>query len=64
MALFLVRFDGEDYPVEADNMVAAIETWKRWGKAFEWPDEWDGTEEPEQVVLLSDRSAIRLGKEE
>jgi hypothetical protein len=56
--LYLVRFDGQDRPVEASSMTAAIEAWKRWG-ATEWGDDYDGTEEPEQVVLVSEEEVVR-----
>ena len=58
MSLYLVQFDGETYPVEAESMVAAIGAWKAWGRNY-WAGEWDDTEEPESCALVSELLVIR-----
>lgn len=57
--LYRVTFDGQDRYVEAPDFPRAIEAWKAWGKA-EWKEDYDGTEEPESVALVSDDPVIRL----
>ena len=56
MPLYLVRFDSVDYPVEATTMARAIKSWQRHNSGEEG---WDGDEEPDQVVHLSDEFVIR-----
>lgn len=57
MALYLIRFDGQDRAVNAPSMTAAITAWRAWSKR-EWGDDWDGSEEPQQCALVSDEPVI------
>jgi hypothetical protein len=56
--VYRVRFDAQDWIVEARSFGHAIELWKAFGKAH-WGDEWDGTEEPESAELLHDGEVIQ-----
>lgn len=57
MPVYLIRFDGQDRPVEARSMTAAIAAWKR-AMETEWGEDFDGTEEPEACQLVSDEAVI------
>lgn len=56
--LFCVRYDGEDYYVEAHCFPVAIERWRQ-HVAKLWGGEYDGNEEPESVALIHDEPVIR-----
>lgn len=58
MKLYQIMFDGEARFVEAESFAAAIEVWKQ-VKAIEWGEDYDGTEEPESVSLMSDEPVLR-----
>lgn len=57
MKLYMIRFDGMPYHVEAESFGHAIDLWHRHHVALE--TDWDGTEEPEEVVLVADEPVIR-----
>ncbi len=57
--LFMLVYDGEQYPVEAPDMGKAISIWKGWLKE-DWGEDYDGTEEAESCALLSDRKVMRV----
>jgi hypothetical protein len=60
MNLYRIRFDGMPYYVEAPSFADAIRIWNAHLVAME-PAGWDGTEQPEEVVLEHDEPVIREG---
>lgn len=56
--LYLVLFDGQERYVEAPSFAEAVLAWRA-AIAVEWGADYDGTEEPESVVLMSDEPVIR-----
>lgn len=56
--LYHVRYDGQDYYVEAHCFPVAIGRWKNHVKKL-WGREYDGTEEPESVALVHEGPVIR-----
>jgi len=65
MRLYQVTFDGDNDFVEAESFGRAIELWRAELKRQDpesWTDEELAAEEPEQVVLASDKPVIRAAK--
>ena len=58
MRLYKILYDGEQYFVEAISFPQAIDVWKRHVKDA-WGADYDGTEEPESVELLSEEPVLR-----
>jgi len=58
MKLYCIQFDNQPRYVEAESFAKAVEAWRRWA-AKEWGEDYDGTEEPESVALISDEPVIR-----
>jgi hypothetical protein len=56
MKLYMIRCDGMPYHVEAESFGHAIDVWHRHQVAL--GTDWDGTEEPEEVVLLADHHYV------
>jgi hypothetical protein len=54
----MVRFDGMPTHVEAPSFAAAVELWAAHMKADQG-DDWDGDEQPEEVVLVDENSVVR-----
>jgi len=56
--LYRVTFDGEEHFVEAATMDRARAAWLGAMRA-EWGAEWEGDEEPEEIVLIHDGAVLR-----
>lgn len=58
MSLYLVRFDDMPTYVEAPTFSEAIALWDV-HMAKEQGADWDGNEQPEEVVLVHDEAVVR-----
>lgn len=56
--LFCLTYIGEKYYVEATGVEDALSLWKDYVKGY-WKEEYEGTEEPETIVLLYKKPVIR-----
>lgn len=56
--LYMVQFDGQQWYVESSDFGGAC---KKWLNAMRdvWGDDWEGNEQPQQVVLIDDKPVIR-----
>lgn len=60
MNIYQISFDGESHLVEAPTMADAIKTWQV--EMANWGGE-DFQEDPESIVLVSDKPVIRWADE-
>lgn len=56
--VYLIRYDGQVYIVEATSMGRAVEIWTA-HVARLWGQEFDGTEQPASCELIHDEPVIR-----
>lgn len=58
MKVYRIDYDNQPYIVEAPDLGAAVQAWKK-HVAVAWGSDWDGTEEPESISLIHDEAVIR-----
>lgn len=58
MCLYMVQWDSVRWYIEAPGFAEAIQTWHRVVKE-QWGSDYEGTEQPEQVVLVHDEGVFR-----